>query len=361
VTVLALAAAAVLAVGAALRWFDRSEFVAPLGWKSQSPMATPRLNHSATRLPDGRVLVVGGSDGSTVLDSAELYDVATGAWAPTGSMTTPRQGHTATLLPDGRVLVIGRGSPGTGIIAEAWDPATGTWSVVAQAPFRLFTAAVFLPDGRFLVTDSQPRPNPGDTAIFDPSTGEWADTQPVAPDRYNHALVMTSAGTAIMVGGDRPPDVGERIVERFDPSTDTWSEIGRLRDGAHSHEVTLLLDGRLLVIGGSSSSQAAELFDTATGRTQVIAGEPPKWAAGQWGSPIGQQLPDGRVLFTSLEGAGSFDPASGSWSEVGPMPEPRDGATMTLLGPQAVLVIGGAMNVSPYEASAAVDLLGLAD
>jgi hypothetical protein len=173
-------------------------------------------------------------------------------------------------------------------------------------------------------------------------------------------MVVLDDGAVLVLGGESPASVSG---SSSDPTTDTWSIVGRLRPGAWSHEATLLHDGRLLVIGGSSSSQDAELFDPATGRTQVIAGEPPTWATAQWGSSIGQQLPDGRVLFTSLEGAGSFDPAAGSWSEIGPMPEPRDGATMTLLGPRSVLVIGGGATTGLFagSASSAVDLLGLAD
>jgi Galactose oxidase, central domain len=67
-----------------------------------------RYFHTATLLPDGRVLVAGGLyyDAS----SAELYDPATGAWSRTGSLSAVRNGPTATLLPNGKVLIAGGGS-----------------------------------------------------------------------------------------------------------------------------------------------------------------------------------------------------------------------------------------------------------
>ena len=52
------------------------------------------------------VLVTGGSNGTTVLDSAELYNPGAGTFTPiTASMNAARRNHTATLLNNGRVLI----------------------------------------------------------------------------------------------------------------------------------------------------------------------------------------------------------------------------------------------------------------
>jgi hypothetical protein len=58
------------------------------------------------------VLVVGGAGASGVLSSAEVYDPAIGVWSGTGSLNQARRSHTATLLNDGKVLVVG-GENGT--------------------------------------------------------------------------------------------------------------------------------------------------------------------------------------------------------------------------------------------------------
>src|SRR5262249_34352338 len=75
-------------------------------WLSTGAMKTSRQSHTASLLPNGKVLIAGGVVGTSI-SSAELYDPATGTWAFTGSMTTNRSLHTATLLPNGKVLVAG--------------------------------------------------------------------------------------------------------------------------------------------------------------------------------------------------------------------------------------------------------------
>ena len=82
------------------------------GWVATGSLATARGRHTTTLLPSGKVLVVGGNDESGglftgYLSSAELYDPATGSWSSTGSLHTARGDHTATLLPNGKVLVAG--------------------------------------------------------------------------------------------------------------------------------------------------------------------------------------------------------------------------------------------------------------
>jgi hypothetical protein len=71
-------------------------------------MSEGRFAHTATMLPDGRVLVAGGDDNSSsVLSAAETWDPATGAFSAADSLEVARAGHAAALLPDGRVLIVG--------------------------------------------------------------------------------------------------------------------------------------------------------------------------------------------------------------------------------------------------------------
>src|ERR1051326_4066187 len=89
----------------------------PFEWEDTGSLNTARFHHTATLLPDGRVLVVGGEHRHYPLASAELYDPAAGTWSDTGGLSTARDSPTATLLPNGLVLVAGgrETDPGIGL------------------------------------------------------------------------------------------------------------------------------------------------------------------------------------------------------------------------------------------------------
>lgn len=82
-------------------------------------MSRTRTGHSATLLPNGNVIVAGGAEGlvsaAVPLDAIARFDPATNSWTDLGVMTTPRVGHTAAVLPDGMLVILG----GSGTSAEA--------------------------------------------------------------------------------------------------------------------------------------------------------------------------------------------------------------------------------------------------
>src|SRR5271156_4616290 len=92
-------------------------------------MTTPRFDHTATLLANGKVLIAGGFtacyfSGCLPAASAELYNPATGTFTAAGSMTTAYPGG-ATLLSDGRVLIAGSDITQTMASVELYDPSTG--------------------------------------------------------------------------------------------------------------------------------------------------------------------------------------------------------------------------------------------
>jgi hypothetical protein len=106
--------------------------------------------HTATFLPNGKVLMAGGSVANPITPrGAELYDPATETLSYSGNLTVGRYGHTATLLPNGKVLVAG----GDGAdLAELYDPGTAIWTSASILNAGRFShTATLLPNGNVLV------------------------------------------------------------------------------------------------------------------------------------------------------------------------------------------------------------------
>lgn len=210
-------------------------------WQATAPMHRPRSYHASALLDDGRVLVAGGRgpDGRS-MTAAEVWDPTTGHWAEVAPLPVPHHNETnaAVGLPDGRVLIAG-GSNSEVPLAEAFatttqvfDPETGVWEVAAPLSVgRNDHSVVALADGRVLVAGGQVwfavelamSAATTATEIYDPAAGTWTAGPPMAVARTNAAAVALPSGDVLVTGGlHQPPDGAYLVdprVERFRPAT----------------------------------------------------------------------------------------------------------------------------------------------
>jgi N-acetylneuraminic acid mutarotase len=350
------------------------------GWTATASMVIARSGHTATLLPDGKVLVAGGNtgviavpieqldatDAFNVQSSAELYDPSTGTWSATGSMVAARSGHTAMLLPDGKVLVAG-GNTGVQSSAELYDPSTGTWTATGNmVTARSGHTATLLPDGKVLVAggyDVTTPPGIGGSPeivakaeLYDPSTGTWSATGSMSTARRDHTATRLTNGKVLVVGGYRNAIPGYdsgpaplNTAELYDPRTRTWSATGSIQSARAHHGATLLPDGKALVEYGDFLVAWADLYDPSEGTWTAI------WSPDIGGFVTATLLADGAVLTTfERQDTALYDPATDSWTDnLGTGREHLTlsgngsfgaGATATLLDDGTVLVAGGSMN-----------------
>ncbi len=176
-------------------------------------LLTSRGLFTATPLLDGRILIVGGyqpDPGAGSLASAEIYDPATGSFSYTGSLSIARYGHTATRLADGKVLIVGGDqNVGTRSTAELYNPATGTFTTVTStlSVLRSNHAAALLADGRVLIFGGESGESVvnGTVEAYDPATQTFSQFARMSVPRTRAtATVLTAgpnAGKILVFGG----------------------------------------------------------------------------------------------------------------------------------------------------------------
>ncbi len=240
-------------------------------WTAAAAMHVPRRMHSSFRLHDGRVLVVGGTNEAPASPlpaveqvQAEVYDPQRDSWAFAGAGLPPLSGQAATLMPDGVVLVTG-GSTDQGFAttgAELFDPSIHRWQPTTwpMATPRYGHTATLLADGKVLLTggySTQPQPSGGfaypvselltTSEIFDLRGNPGVRMGYSGILRFEHSATLLRNGTVLVVGSAYASNADSQI---FDPkNTEQWVSTGLAMD-RYLHTATTLADGRVLIAGG---------------------------------------------------------------------------------------------------------------
>ena len=324
-----------------------------------SNLLAERGGYTATLLANGKVLIAGGfgdrGNGVVNLDSAELFDPATGHFTATGNLTIARSRHTAVLLPNGKVLLAGgetNGNPDWKKVhsAEIYDPASGTFSSTGSFKINtincsatllangkvLFigqkqnesedsTAEIYYPaSGRFTATGKPVNTWCGSTttllsngevlvvgddgaALYDPSRGRFTATGPMLTHRSSPAAALLQNGKVLVTGGISGPDLVVS-AELYDPATGTFSRTGDVKTARWGHSSFLLPTGKVLIARGywidPMIYPSLELYDPGTGEFS---------SAGRFSECYecrAIQLKDGKVLFLGKGSAEIYDPTS---------------------------------------------------
>lgn len=270
-----------------------------------------REAHTATRLPDGRILVAGGLTSLPQPRQIELIDERTGASKAAGELAANRIGHSATLLADGRVLIAGGYGGGASRAldsAELWNPATRSARLL---PARMHTA------------------------------------------RAAHSATLLDNGRVLLVGGFNALSEGYVLAEVFDPRTERFSPVATTHNLLRLlHVAHRMADGSVLIAGG-------ETWDTASQNTTPLASvlrfypaldalEPLPSLGAPRTAVASVAAPDGRILLFGGLGAGdeqtasaeSYAAADGAWP-LAQMPSARAWHTVTRLRDGRVLIAGG--------------------
>jgi hypothetical protein len=340
-----------------LAWLSSAQ--SPNAFTPAGNLTRPREFHTATLLPNGKVLIAGGFDtwNGETWASAELYDPSTGSFTPAGGMTIPRSMHSATLLPDGKVLIAGGDlyNLGPQSTAELYDPSTGTFRGTGNMTIpRALHTATLLNNGKVLIAGGQPSVTAAE--FYDPSTGTFSATGDMTEPGADTATLLPNGKVLVTRCVDFCYDSSKPShAELYDPVTGTFARTGDMIDpyqGARPATM-LLTNGQVLIAGGDlgdlGGSASAEIYDPATGAfsaTGKMTADIDYWRSATL-------LPDGKVLIAGESGHGClsnpsvclgtaelYDPITGTFSAPSDS-QSEEGHASTLLPDGTVLLSGG--------------------
>ncbi len=339
-------------LSATMTWYPKTG-----QWVGGSSLLFARFAHTATPLPGGDVLLIGGASAAEGSQPRGPFLVATERVAANSSRqvksaSVARASRTATLLLDGRVLVVGglneEGVPIAHV--EIYDVAKDEWTI--GAPLRVPRAdhtATLLPDGRVLVvggrTVSGARTE--STEIWSPATGEWTDGPPLTQPRSRHATTLLKDGSVLVAGGRELDERAAVAVERLASQGQRWELSATLPRGMPEPHSLLLANGNVILIGltlrGSSNEGDGPFVWLPHGESDTRFIQRTRYQT--------TLLADGRVLVSGGDTdrihsriAQIYDPATGGWQNTEPMQLGRSGHQTFVLPDGRVVAGGGWVN-----------------
>jgi hypothetical protein len=235
-------------------------------------MKSKRAGHTAIMLVSGKVILIGGDDGSTTQPftptaAAEIYDPASGpataTFTLTGSMSVARASPTTTRLTNGDILVAG-GSNYFNYLnsSETYSPSGGTFTTGANltvARAMGVRAVLLMASNDVLLTGGYTGTYLDSADLY--TAGTFTSGGTMTQQRRSHTMTVLNSGKVLIAGGENPTRL--KSAELYDPSTRTYTAIGNMLSERADHTETLLQDGTVLLTGGNSNSAtmaSAELY-----------------------------------------------------------------------------------------------------
>jgi hypothetical protein len=335
---------------------------------STPTMNTGRQNATATLLPNGKVLIAGGTDSfGNLLASKELYDPVTNTFAVSGAgMHSGRSNATSTLLPNSKVLIAGGATPGGNFFSgtELYNPVTETFALGAgMQSGRAYATATLLPNGKVLIAGGFNGNSLSSTELYDPVTNTFAASTRAMNTARNVATATLLPNGKVLIAGGNGNAAYLKSTELYDPVTNTFAaSTPVMNTGRSVATATLLPNGKVLIAGGQGNVgpylSSTELYDPVTNTFAVAT---PAMNTGRQNATA-TLLPNGKVLiaggYNNSPGPGYlssmelYDPVANTFAASTPtMNTARFNATATLLPNGKALIAGGQGNAGALSST----------
>lgn len=277
------------------------------------PMSTLRSSAAHVQRADGRSMFIGGSsDYELALRSTDIYDAKTNSFAAGADMSRDRTGHSALTLADGRIIVIG-GTDGNFYhdSIEIWDPRSGKFHEIDSllTTPRAFHSAILIDEKTIAVIGGESGPSLADperSSEFLDSI-EFLDIATLSTSQFEHTMInprvyhsstLLADGRILIAGGLQAPARNSESLEILDVGKRTLQDAGSLHHRRALHTLTRLTDGTFLVAGGVEDGQPlkdSEICSFASS-SSLNCSKGARMSMTRW-MHSANLLPDGKVLF----------------------------------------------------------------
>lgn len=250
-------------------------------WDTLAPLPM-ELHHFQPVLLDGHIYVIGAFTCCYPIEDnvSDIYrlNIQQNEWEIAGSVPAARlRGSTGAVVYDDKIYIVGGNTNGHAGGAVAWldeyNPATGNWRTLPDAPHARdhFSAAVI--DGKLIVSAGRVSNRSfggmvAETDVYDFDNGTWETTSDIPTPRAG-ATIATSAGNLIVIGGESDTQVpAHDNVEAYQVSTRLWRSLPALRAGRHGG-ASGVVNNRLHAItgnifrGGGNEVSSHEVLDVS--------------------------------------------------------------------------------------------------
>lgn len=319
------------------------------------------------KLPDGRVLVVGGygvdDTGDLGIPDTNVFDPATDSWTQMADMHEPRWYPDLTELADGRYVAISGNSTDASTWAdtpEVYDPTANTWTLLSgistpQVHEEEYPFSYLAPNGKIFTIG----PSEDVSYWLDANAQTW--TPVGASGVINGSAVMYQPGKILYSGGAASVTSvasarANAAVIDLTAANPAWHAVAPMDTARVYHTLTMLADGRVLAVGGEATSDQsvyssgvlpAEIWDPATGQWTTIGSIAD---ARNYHSTAVLQ-PDGTVLIAG-GGHDEVNDSNGEFNEQVYSPSYLfDGPRPSITSAPASALYGSSMTVSTPDAA----------
>jgi hypothetical protein len=329
-------------------------------WANGSSMPTARVGAAAAEV-NGQLYVISGTDGSTVINSVDVYNPVTGTWAnpsPVPAIATGRAFARAIAL-GGQLYVIGGCTVAdcsniTGTV-EVYDPNANSWSAKASMPSgtERYDAAVGVINGKLYVAGGHNAGGViGTVEIYNPVTDTWTSGQSMGTARSAAAAGVINGLLYVAGGSDGGGPVN--TLQSYDPVLDSWTPLtASPAMAAQSFAGGAVLNGMLYAVsgidGGSNPTGAVQAYDPVAN----------SWA-NQTPIPTGlndgQPVAIGGVIYAAGNGSGNtlqvYSPNEVIWNSATPSVATADATGLaTAVAAGTSTITGTSIPFSPINGS----------